>query len=210
MLDGVSLIGMLRSFFVCDPVILRLSAGRLSASRRHRRWQCRRWMPRHRHANAPVGSGQNGMARTMGLLSRPAGRLPPPRRLQARLAALLLREQFVELLLVGVVVEEVVQPLARLQAVDDVLLRAIAAHGFVEAERGLVHRPVRAAAVERDVDARFAQLVGGEKRGRSEEHTSELQSLMRISYAVFCLKKTKKKTSHTSNTHIPYSNNTST
>src|SRR3546814_6580112 len=32
--------------------------------------------------------------------------------------------------------------------------------------------------------------------GRSEEHTSELQSLMRISYAVFCLKK-KKKTKHT-------------
>src|SRR3546814_2060915 len=29
---------------------------------------------------------------------------------------------------------------------------------------------------------------------RSEEHTSELQSLMRISYAVFCLKKTKQKT----------------
>src|SRR3546814_3483587 len=29
-------------------------------------------------------------------------------------------------------------------------------------------------------------------RVRSEEHTSELQSLMRISYAVFCLKKTKK------------------
>src|SRR3546814_9916342 len=32
---------------------------------------------------------------------------------------------------------------------------------------------------------------------RSEEHTSELQSLMRISYAVFCLKK-KKKPTHTS------------
>src|SRR3546814_5815082 len=31
-------------------------------------------------------------------------------------------------------------------------------------------------------------------RTRSEEHTSELQSLMRISYAVFCLKKHKKKT----------------
>src|SRR3546814_2145153 len=30
-------------------------------------------------------------------------------------------------------------------------------------------------------------------RKRSEEHTSELQSLMRISYAVFCLKKKKKK-----------------
>src|SRR3546814_4342942 len=32
----------------------------------------------------------------------------------------------------------------------------------------------------------------GEGFGRSEEHTSELQSLMRISYAVFCLKKKKK------------------
>src|SRR3546814_8096199 len=33
-------------------------------------------------------------------------------------------------------------------------------------------------------------------RFRSEEHTSELQSLMRISYAVFCLKKKKKKISN--------------
>src|SRR3546814_5181785 len=42
---------------------------------------------------------------------------------------------------------------------------------------------------------------------RSEEHTSELQSLMRISYAVFCLKKKKIKRTYTtiltvSNTHI--------
>src|SRR3546814_5066376 len=34
--------------------------------------------------------------------------------------------------------------------------------------------------------------------GRSEEHTSELQSLMRISYAVFCLKKKK----HNTNTNM--------
>src|SRR3546814_6326933 len=34
----------------------------------------------------------------------------------------------------------------------------------------------------------------GGQPGRSEEHTSELQSLMRISYAVFCLKKKKKHT----------------
>src|SRR3546814_7387916 len=34
---------------------------------------------------------------------------------------------------------------------------------------------------------------------RSEEHTSELQSLMRISYAVFCLKKKKKNTSRNKN-----------
>src|SRR3546814_8105022 len=33
------------------------------------------------------------------------------------------------------------------------------------------------------------QLVQGRAGGRSEEHTSELQSLMRISYAVFCLTK---------------------
>src|SRR3546814_8186439 len=39
-----------------------------------------------------------------------------------------------------------------------------------------------------------AELLRGrlESAGRSEEHTSELQSLMRISYAVFCLTKKKK------------------
>src|SRR3546814_4417503 len=36
--------------------------------------------------------------------------------------------------------------------------------------------------------------------GRSEEHTSELQSLMRISYAVFCLKKKNNQTIKTSST----------
>src|SRR3546814_5318814 len=35
----------------------------------------------------------------------------------------------------------------------------------------------------------FPLTLTFEKAGRSEEHTSELQSLMRISYAVFCLKK---------------------
>src|SRR3546814_1023689 len=39
------------------------------------------------------------------------------------------------------------------------------------------------------------------RRARSEEHTSELQSLMRISYAVFCLKK-KKKEKHINNSDI--------
>src|SRR3546814_5417375 len=34
-----------------------------------------------------------------------------------------------------------------------------------------------------------AFIIGEQFLGRSEEHTSELQSLMRISYAVFCLKK---------------------
>src|SRR3546814_6833083 len=35
------------------------------------------------------------------------------------------------------------------------------------------------------------------RQRRSEEHTSELQSLMRISYAVFCLKKKTRRTHHT-------------
>src|SRR3546814_5715025 len=42
--------------------------------------------------------------------------------------------------------------------------------------------------------------VGWLRTGRSEEHTSELQSLMRISYAVFCLKKKKHKTKTTRRT----------
>src|SRR3546814_5013296 len=44
-----------------------------------------------------------------------------------------------------------------------------------------------------DTEFRLAALRHGDRsalvRNRSEEHTSELQSLMRISYAVFCLKK---------------------
>src|SRR3546814_8663535 len=46
----------------------------------------------------------------------------------------------------------------------------------------------------RGVGAGFVtdQATTGVSRKRSEEHTSELQSLMRISYAVFCLKKKKK------------------
>src|SRR3546814_18391549 len=36
-------------------------------------------------------------------------------------------------------------------------------------------------------------VQSADRQGRSEEHTSELQSLMRISYAVFCLKKKTQK-----------------
>src|SRR3546814_8916816 len=57
---------------------------------------------------------------------------------------------------------------------------------FVKNCTGLRDKRFSAVALLRNVD-----FVGV----RSEEHTSELQSLMRISYAVFCLKK-KKKTKH--------------
>src|SRR3546814_1870982 len=60
-----------------------------------------------------------------------------------------------------------------------------------------VHILVGKALVRREMVAalQFEQpdigLRGQAQRMRSEEHTSELQSLMRISYAVFCLKKKK-------------------
>src|SRR3546814_2558007 len=42
------------------------------------------------------------------------------------------------------------------------------------------------------ISRKLVQKLGLKPTPRSEEHTSELQSLMRISYAVFCLKKKKK------------------
>src|SRR3546814_10741443 len=59
-----------------------------------------------------------------------------------------------------------------------------------------VARPHGDAAVRSGAQPRGAD-AGGAVHQRSEEHTSELQSLMRISYAVFCLKKKKQKTTHT-------------
>src|SRR3546814_10880793 len=58
------------------------------------------------------------------------------------------------------------------------------------------HLPQRGVMTRRRVDRRTDRKAvaplgeqGRDHVGRSEEHTSELQSLMRISYAVFCLKK---------------------
>src|SRR3546814_5335656 len=81
-------------------------------------------------------------------------------------------------------------------------------HGFDDAQRvaffdRLAHVDERRGAgvgraVERAHHGRLDDMALRHGRGRSEEHTSELQSLMRISYAVFCLKKknTKSRTSH--------------
>src|SRR3546814_9368244 len=50
------------------------------------------------------------------------------------------------------------------------------------------------------VEKLFLEFVNNfSSTGRSEEHTSELQSLMRISYAVFCLKKKKTNKLNTTN-----------
>src|SRR3546814_4267187 len=81
----------------------------------------------------------------------------------------------------------------------------------------LVHRPEVEAALAKTIGV-FMPSASQDLDGqvsvrsceRSEEHTSELQSLMRISYAVFCLK--KKKTQHTNKhthtTHITPTTNT--
>src|SRR3546814_7392277 len=63
--------------------------------------------------------------------------------------------------------------------------------GMVRGHRGRIRIDCK---VWRQVMARATGPLPAGCRGlaRSEEHTSELQSLMRISYAVFCLKKKKK------------------
>src|SRR3546814_8461632 len=69
----------------------------------------------------------------------------------------------------------------------------------VEQENGL---PVKLGRTTREPPAwmvRHLKYRDGECR-RSEEHTSELQSLMRISYAVFCLKKKKSRNNSKSKT----------
>src|SRR3546814_4428306 len=53
-------------------------------------------------------------------------------------------------------------------------------------------RPNPIAMIAAMIVAPFAAMLVQMAISRSEEHTSELQSLMRISYAVFCLKKKKK------------------
>src|SRR3546814_1043442 len=67
---------------------------------------------------------------------------------------------------------------------------------FPEASHPPISYPVARLTTSTSGDAegfrRFLVLDAG-KAIRSEEHTSELQSLMRISYAVFCLKKKKKR-----------------
>src|SRR3546814_1309764 len=71
---------------------------------------------------------------------------------------------------------------------------------------GHVGMIVSSSAKER-VWRRLAKRLSQPHTSRSEEHTSELQSLMRISYAVFCLKKKKKtrnKKQKTILTQIPH------
>src|SRR3546814_2771404 len=73
------------------------------------------------------------------------------------------------------------------------LAAGVRGHGFGEVDRAVA--AAGAAEGDGDVAARIGfqarQPVVEEAADRSEEHTSELQSLMRTSYAVFCLNKNK-------------------
>src|SRR3546814_10178356 len=79
------------------------------------------------------------------------------------------------------------------------------AHAAIAVEKR--NRPLGGIHLEPDGPA----VTAAEKRShRSEEHTSELQSLMRISYAVFCLKKKKnKKINKQNSSNKKYMKNTS-
>src|SRR3546814_8398115 len=84
---------------------------------------------------------------------------------------------------------------------DEILRNVLGRDGSISARRnGCLRLGLR-----RQANSKFdLQRVFSKQRStldvrvaRSEEHTSELQSLMRISYAVFCLKKKKKNHQHT-------------
>src|SRR3546814_1334243 len=71
--------------------------------------------------------------------------------------------------------------------------RTDGATGKVTEEEAIIHSGAAGAVVLQTAAGYEALRCTGLPETRSEEHTSELQSLMRISYAVFCLKKIKAK-----------------
>src|SRR3546814_3697835 len=81
--------------------------------------------------------------------------------------------------------------------------RGVPLLALVVVERGAERGEILLVALQRALaDLRLQRTACAAARpraARSEEHTSELQSLMRISYAVFCLKKKKKKKKNNTN-----------
>src|SRR3546814_1670435 len=76
------------------------------------------------------------------------------------------------------------------RSVDDGEIHTVAIFELILRQPGLAQEALKR--LRRRAAARAFEFLA-DRGGRSEEHTSELQSLMRISYAVFCLKKKKNK-----------------
>src|SRR3546814_1299714 len=93
--------------------------------------------------------------------------------------------------------------MAERQAVDGALDRGerIIEGVHEQPAHGIDHQHAMAATALEHAGAAAGGAGGKVQRPeqRSEEHTSELQSLMRISYAVFCLKKKKQQSQHQQN-----------
>src|SRR3546814_8679576 len=69
---------------------------------------------------------------------------------------------------------------------------------------GRAQLPLAVAELPRDSLGHHLPPLGAKAPQRSEEHTSELQSLMRISYAVFCLKKKNSEAMQTHSIQVVY------
>src|SRR3546814_7076749 len=103
--------------------------------------------------------------------------------------------------LAGAVVVHAAAAMARLEVAlvqGELLVGALRVH-HAHGDVGIAAQAAALAAVGDEVGHRHAHCHAGAAVAavRSEEHTSELQSLMRISYAVFCLKKKNTNTSIT-------------
>src|SRR3546814_7610784 len=90
----------------------------------------------------------------------------------------------------------------RLEPLCDCRISASLRQNLIEQAAILIVQRIGSDCLDRLEHRKLAPFHGVENRvhlGRSEEHTSELQSLMRISYAVFCLQKKNKLKSNTDN-----------
>src|SRR3546814_9263282 len=89
------------------------------------------------------------------------------------------------------------------EQIHQLILAAARNPTLSQMQLGLAGRVRRARYMANMSPARWAKAVAEHEKilealaARSEEHTSELQSLMRISYAVFCLKKNKTRNKNT-------------
>src|SRR3546814_6726420 len=101
------------------------------------------------------------------------------------------RTQDANLAYIAKALNEVGVRLSEVRVVPDVEAEIVGAVNTLRARYDYVFTTGGIGPTHDDITAECVAKAFGRKLIRSEEHTSELQSLMRISYAVFCLKKNK-------------------